>query len=294
MFKMVTLIGELYMSHEIPVEAFRNDTVYHQFGIDHPSNIFGCGFLNKRGSDCRENNNIYPHYGAVLVLNGKASQIDEDGKQSEIYPGCLIQRIPGKRQTLTIHTEGSWLEFFICISRSMYDALISMDLLDKNQNILYPGFNRGIYDKCNEFLHLMKNTPPNEINMLLPEALKIILLLHGLHRENRTNSKDREIINKACLILSKSVMDEYSIKELSKDLGIGYEKFRKLFKEQIGISPGKYLIQKRMDYAKTCLIEKNRSIKEISLELGFPDAYTFSKQFRNIVGLSPSEFRRNY
>lgn len=282
------------MSFEIPREAFRNDTVYHQFGIEHLSGLFGCGFLNKRGLDCRENNNVYQHYGAVLVLNGKASQIDEEGNQTDIYPGCLIQRIPGKRQTLIIHTEGSWLEFFICINKSTYDAMISMDLLDKKQNILYPGLSRAVYDKCNDFLHLMKHADPTEINMLLPEALKIILLLHGLHKENSTNSRDREIIHKACLILSKSVLIDCSIQELSKDLGIGYEKFRKVFKEQMGISPGKYLIQKRMDYAKTCLIERDKSIKEIALGLGFPDAYTFSKQFRNVVGMSPSEFRKNY
>lgn len=282
------------MSFGVPREAFRSDTIYHHFGTDKVSNIFGCGFLNKKGRDCKENNNIYKHYGAVLVLSGKAVQIDEEGNKTDIYPGCLIQRIPEKQQTLYIHPDGSWLEFFICISKSMYDALISMDLLDREQNVLYPGLSGAIYDECNDFLYLMKNTLPTDINLLLPEALKIILMLHGLHKQSGTNCKDMEIINKACMILAKPTSYECSVHELTKDLGMGYEKFRKLFKQQMGTSPGNYIMQKRMDYAKKLLIENSKSIKEIALELGFSDSYAFSKQFRNVVGLSPSAFRRSY
>lgn len=280
------------ITFELPKEAFRNDSIYHQFGSDYSSNLLGCGFLNKKGKECREYNHIYQHYGIVLVLSGKAVQIDEDGNQTDIYPGCLIQRIPDRHQTLLIDPDGTWLEFFICISKSMYSALIDMDLLDKKQNVLYPGLSRAIFERFNEFLYQMKNTHPSEINMLIPEALKLILMLHGLHKENSNSSKDREIIYKACLILSKPAHYDYSIQSLSKDLGIGYEKFRKVFKNQMGISPGNYVMQKRMDLAKTLLIEKNRSIKEIAMELGFSDAYAFSKQFKQMVGRSPSEFRK--
>ncbi len=277
----------------IPQEAFRNDRIYHNFGTDY-SNVVGCGFLNKIGKDCWENNTIFRHYAIVLVLSGKAKQIDEEGKETEIKPGCLIQRIPDKQQSLIIDSDGSWLEFFICISASMYEALISMNLLDKEQNVLYPGINRAIYDECNTLLNSMKKTHPSEIDILLPEALKIILILHRLHKEKGTSSKDRELIKKACLLLSKPTAYHESVLEVAKELGIGYEKFRKLFKNQVGVSPGNYVLQKRMDYAKTCLMEKNKSIKEIAIELGFSDAYAFSKQFRNMVGVAPSEFRKYY
>ncbi|HWT74185.1 MAG TPA: AraC family transcriptional regulator [Mobilitalea sp.] len=282
------------MPFEIPVEAFRNDTIYHQFGSDYRSNILGCGFLNKKNNSCKEANIVFSHYGAVLVLSGKGVHVDEEGNETEVFPGCLIQRIPEKHQSLFIHPDGSWLEFFICISKNMYDALISMDLLDSRQNVLYPGLSRAIFDRFNEFLDLMKHTHPTEINMLIPEALKIILMLHSLHKENISNSKDREIVHKACLILTKPSSYDCSIQDLARELGIGYEKFRKLFKKQVGVSPGCFVMQKRMDVAKTYLIEKSKSVKEIAVELGFSDAYAFSKQFRQSVGISPSEFRRVY
>ncbi len=281
------------MSFILPKEAYRNDTVYHHFGGDHNSTIFGCGFLNKKGSECRENRCVFKHYGVVLVLSGTAEHIDEEGKVTQVYPGCVIQRIPEKHQTLNIQPDGSWLEFFFCINKSMYDALLSMNLLDARQEILYPGINRALFEECSDFLHRMKNMELNKVNLVLPDVLKLIMMLHTLHNENCTDNLDAEVIHKAALILSKSIYG-YSIRELSKELGMGYEKFRKLFKEYMGVSPGNYVKVKRIEQAKLLLYERNKSIKGIAVELGFSDVFAFSKQFRNVVGVSPSEFRNNY
>lgn len=279
------------MPFELSNENFRNDTMYHQFGSDY-TNLFGCGFLNKKDKKCVEENNIFKHYGIVLILSGNGVHIDEDGNETTVYPGCLIQRIPDKKQSLHINPDGSWLEFFICIGKGMYESLVSMDLLDGKQTVLVPGINRAIFEHCTEFHQLMKFSHPAEINMLVPEALKIILMFHRLHKENSSNSKDREIVHKASMLLAKPSSYKVPIANIAEDLNIGYEKFRKIFKDIMGVSPHSYVIQKRMDIAKTYLIDKNKSIKEIALELGFADAYAFSKQFRKCVGLSPSEFRK--
>lgn len=279
------------MLFEIPNETFRNDTIYHQFGSDY-TNLFGCGFLNKKKQKCKEDNNIFRHYGIVLVLSGSGLHIDEEGNETSVYPGCLIQRIPDKKQSLHINPDGSWFEFFICIGKGMYESLVSMDLLDGKQTVLVPGLNRAILDCCTEFHQLMKFSHPTEINMLVPEALKIILMFHHLHKENSSNSKEREIVHKASILLAQPTSYKSPIPDIANDLDVGYEKFRKVFKEIMGVSPHNYVLQKRMDIAKTYLIDKNKSIKEIALELGFADAYAFSKQFRKCVGLSPSEFRK--
>jgi transcriptional regulator GlxA family with amidase domain len=49
-----------------------------------------------------------------------------------------------------------------------------------------------------------------------------------------------------------------------------------------------------MNAAKSLLIESGGSVKNVALKLGFPDAYTFSRQFSKIVGLPPSEYKKMY
>ncbi len=46
--------------------------------------------------------------------------------------------------------------------------------------------------------------------------------------------------------------------------------------------------------AQKMLADNDLSIKEIALELGYSDAYTFSKQFKKLMGLSPTEFKKIY
>ncbi|MBK5203579.1 MAG: AraC family transcriptional regulator, partial [Prolixibacteraceae bacterium] len=43
---------------------------------------------------------------------------------------------------------------------------------------------------------------------------------------------------------------------------------------------------------KELLLSTNKSVKEISFELGFQSIYYFSRLFKNKTGISPSAFRR--
>lgn len=285
---------EVNMKFDIPSQYFKNDTAYHHYGSDYRANIFGCGFLNKKSSSCTETNTIFQHFAVVLILNGKGVHVDNEGNKTKIFPGCMIQRIPDMVQSLYINPDSNWLEFFICISKDLHRALIPMNMLDSNQNVLYPGVSKAIFSRFIKFHDSMKRVTQTELNLLIPEALRLILTLYEMHKENSGNSNDREIVRQACLLLSQLHTARNTPKEIASSLGVGYEKFRKLFKNQIGMSPGYYVIQRRMDHAKTLLIETNKDIKEIAIELGFPDTCSFSKQFKHMEGVSPSEFRDIY
>ena len=65
----------------------------------------------------------------------------------------------------------------------------------------------------------------------------------------------------------------------------------KIFKEQTGTSPGRYLSEYRINIAKKLLIDSDLSVKEIAIKVGFEDQFHFSKNFKNIVGISPQQFR---
>ena len=65
----------------------------------------------------------------------------------------------------------------------------------------------------------------------------------------------------------------------------------KIFKEHAGTSPVKYLQKYRIDVARKLLWSSNLSVKEVALKVGFEDQFHFSKNFKNIVGVSPQQFR---
>jgi AraC family transcriptional regulator of arabinose operon len=79
--------------------------------------------------------------------------------------------------------------------------------------------------------------------------------------------------------------------EIARRAGLSVPHFCALFKKQTGMSPMRYLMHARMTRACALLDSTDKSVAEISSEVGFRDAFHFTKTFRAVVGSSPSNYR---
>lgn len=65
-----------------------------------------------------------------------------------------------------------------------------------------------------------------------------------------------------------------------------------MFKDAFGISPIRYLTERRVEESRYLLTDTSYVISEIAAITGFSSSSVFSQTFRRIVGMSPNEFRR--
>lgn len=84
---------------------------------------------------------------------------------------------------------------------------------------------------------------------------------------------------------------ELSITELSKMCDMSEVHLRRIFTQVYHMSPVKFIIMLRVNKAKELLGRDDVSIKEISERCGFRNQYYFSKTFKGVVGITPSEYR---
>ena len=70
--------------------------------------------------------------------------------------------------------------------------------------------------------------------------------------------------------------------------------FRKLFKEEYGISPQKYIIGLRLQNAAGLMATGYYSLKEVAAMSGYQDYRYFSVEFKRKYGVSPSAYAYNY
>ena len=70
--------------------------------------------------------------------------------------------------------------------------------------------------------------------------------------------------------------------------------FRRLFKEQFGTSPQRYLIQRRIQYAAELISMGYYSLKDVAYMSGYTDYKYFSVEFKKYMGVSPSEYVYNF
>ena len=68
--------------------------------------------------------------------------------------------------------------------------------------------------------------------------------------------------------------------------------FSPLFKQQTGKNVTDYIAEYRMEAAKKLLFDTEMSICEIASEVGFQDQRYFSKRFKQMVGMKPSDYRK--
>jgi AraC-like DNA-binding protein len=80
--------------------------------------------------------------------------------------------------------------------------------------------------------------------------------------------------------------------QVARAVGLSYENFRKQFAGRTGVSPGQFQKRKRIDRACSAIYQGGRTLKQLAEELEFCDVFHFSKAFKQIVGATPSEFRR--
>ena len=66
-----------------------------------------------------------------------------------------------------------------------------------------------------------------------------------------------------------------------------------LFKKELGVSPKKYIVQSKIDFAKSILISNNCSVKDVACFTGYEDEHLFMRQFRKETGMTPTEYRHN-
>lgn len=254
---------------EIPSVFFKNETIHRNIGNDINNGVLDCGFLNKRSRNNSDTNIIFKYYGALLLLSGEGVHIDCDGREYKLYPGCFVQRIPGKPHSTFVHPDGKGLEFFICFGSDVFEALSKIGVLDRSQDVLYPGFNMALFDTFKKYMHSLKVADQDDLPLLLTEAQRIILTIYQMHKKNMVPDGRTEIIREACQLFKQNPSKHVSARDVSKKIGIGYESFRKIFKSEMGVSPGEYIIHCRVNAAKSLLLDTSNSIKEVAVELGF-------------------------
>jgi AraC family transcriptional regulator, arabinose operon regulatory protein len=98
-------------------------------------------------------------------------------------------------------------------------------------------------------------------------------------------------VRKALGILAERLHEPFSLPKLARECGLSVSRLAHLFQKQMGSSPQKYQEQLRLRWARQLLHTSSISISEIATNLGYANAFYFSKRFKLHSGISPSEYR---
>ncbi len=81
------------------------------------------------------------------------------------------------------------------------------------------------------------------------------------------------------------------VPKLASMVGVSQSHFFALFKKQTGLAPMDFFTRMRMRRACELLDSTSLSVKEIAAALGYDDQFYFSRVFKSVNRISPSEYR---
>lgn len=272
---------------DLPRHLLCNDCVYRTLGGGGEDGLLGVGFSLKAGGDDGRSQGLL-HYGLSWCLRGSA-RFDDGTTRQEVVPGTLFQRFPHRPHHLDLAHDGHWAECWLALGTDAYRLLCTYRIIDTARPLLTLPLDLGLLDEIRRERDALRTTSDQELPLHLPRlvALIVSLLIHA-----RNQGRDRGA--EAVMLASRRLAADPTITlaAAAKGCGMGYERFRKVFRENLGVAPGVFRIQRRLDRART-LLHEGRTIAAIAAELGYSSPFAFSSQFKRFVGIAPDHYRRS-
>jgi len=92
--------------------------------------------------------------------------------------------------------------------------------------------------------------------------------------------------------MDRAYAEPLDVPTLARIAHVSEAHFIRSFRATFGETPNRYLQRRRVERAMWLLRATDRSVTDICMDVGFASLGTFSRVFRDIVGESPSVYRR--
>lgn len=136
---------------------------------------------------------------------------------------------------------------------------------------------------------------------LFAESVAMALSAHIAQRYSTLTTKlepyrgglSRSRLNRVLEYINANLNDKLELGVLAEVVGLNLYHFARAFKQSTGETPHQYVLRRRIERAKEFLRYSQLPVIEASARTGFVDQSHFSKVFRRIVGVAPSEYRNS-
>jgi AraC family transcriptional regulator len=106
-----------------------------------------------------------------------------------------------------------------------------------------------------------------------------------------SNGLSRERLKRVCDYIEEHLDDRLTLTEIAGIACLSPYHFSRSFKQAAGVSPRRYIIQRRVERAKTLLRLSDQPLSWVAQEAGFTDQSHLTTEFRRQIGVTPGRFR---
>lgn len=206
--------------------------------------------------------------------------------------GSIFITFPGVWHRYRPNPKIGWTETYIGFYGEMARKLISSPQFSPLNPVFNLGVKEEFLDSFLKIFDLVEKEQPGYQQIASGMVIKLLGYIISFEKQKGFSGKPiAKIIEAIRFEMRQNTNEEIDLMAMAEKHNVSYSFFRKMFKKYTGVSPGQYHLQLRITRAKELLVSTDKSIKEISYELGFQSIFYFSNIFKKKEGVTPSHFR---
>jgi AraC-like DNA-binding protein len=229
---------------------------------------------------------------SVLVLIACVSgsgTAELDGVKHTIHAGEVMLIHPGVAHLYQADEDNPWTIWWLHVAGSALEPLLREARLDKAHPIIAVSDVHRIASLIEEVISRIER---DETATTLLTASGAAWHLLSLLASDRVPLGSREDpVLRAQNYLRSRIGYRTSVPELASFVGLSPSHFSAVFRAKTGTGVIEYQTRLRMGVARELLDMTDQTIEQIARAVGYPDAFYFSRQFRQIHDVSPRGYR---
>jgi AraC family transcriptional regulator len=160
-------------------------------------------------------------------------------------------------------------------------------------------FDQAVWDTALKLKAEVGNSDPG--SRPYAEALSLVLMHELVQLERTPSGAARPLRGGLSAWQQKRVVEfieghlaeDISLTTLAELVDLSPYHFARAFKQSFGAPPHRYHMAHRMDRARSLLQRSSLSVTQIGIQLGFRETSSFTRAFRKLTRLTPTEYRRH-
>ena len=140
--------------------------------------------------------------------------------------------------------------------------------------------------RCMPYLESLSGVLAHELSCVNDEVVRV----PQLNRGGLASWQKRAVVS----YIEEHLGKQISLSKLAQLVRLSQHHFCRAFKQSFGIPPHQYQVQRRMEVAKSLLVDRTNTVTDIAISLGYAQTSSFSSSFRKMTGWTPTVYRREF
>ncbi|MDD5727346.1 MAG: AraC family transcriptional regulator [Victivallales bacterium] len=247
--------------------------------------------VSRHVSSCYTSVVLKPTCYSLEYIGGGSTFLANNGKSLRLtapavfwmLPGNTYQFFPDNKQPV----EHLWVDFYgprmlDCLSERIPKGMIALSRPSEFEMIF------------EEMINIYREFPISKSYLVTVCLERLMGIVYSASLESNTKKTRYDFIVTITDRIKNLPLNKYDFRKIARENSISYDHFRILFRAYNDISPHEYLLQCRMEYAARILQREDIMIKNLATQCGFNETSSFSRMFKNKIGVSPTKYLSLY